>query len=263
MLEITAASLSRANRRIVHDVNLAVRPGSLLVLIGPNGAGKSTALRLLSGELESDEGSACLDGLALGHWHREALARRRAVLSQRVTLAFGFSVFDVVAMGRSPHPECGGAANRWIVRAALAAVDMLPFAARDYQTLSGGEQQRVQLARVLAQIWPDERRTSPCYLLLDEPVTGLDPAHQHAIISHAQCRARQGCGVLAVLHDLNLASQYADRVAIMRDGQIFHQGTPEEAFTAERIHAAFGVSSEISVHPRTHRPQLVMWAQQA
>src|SRR5699024_9013545 len=98
------------------------------------------------------------------------------------------------------------------------------------------------------------------YLLLDEPVTGLDPAHQHAVLSHARRRAKQGYGVLAVLHDLNLASQYADRIDIMCEGQVFFQGAPEETFTRERIHAAFSVSTDISVHPRTQRPQLVMWA---
>ncbi|MDN5865452.1 MAG: hypothetical protein L0I62_09630, partial [Gammaproteobacteria bacterium] len=103
-------------------------------------------------------------------------------------------------------------------------------------------------------------QTYPRYLLLDEPVTGLDPAHQHALLSHAQRRAKQGYGVLAVLHDLNLASQYADYVAIMRGGRIFYQGSPEDTFTRERIHAAFGVSADISVHPQTMRPQLVMWS---
>lgn len=262
MLTLDETTVSRSGRNILDRVSLEVRPGSLTVLIGPNGAGKSTALSLLSGELNPARGKASLDGIGLNHWHREALACRRAVLSQRITLAFGFSVFDVVAMGRSPHTECSRVTNRRIVRAALAAVDMLHFAARGYQTLSGGEQQRVHLARVLAQIWPEEKgENAPCYLLLDEPVTGLDPAHQHALLSHARRRARQGYGVLAVLHDLNLASQYADRVAIMREGRIFHQGVPKDIFTRERIHAAFGVSSDISVHPRTHRPQLVMWAQ--
>src|SRR5690625_3727144 len=98
MLSITAATVSRSGRHLVHEADLAVRPGSLLTVVGPNGAGKSTTLQLLSGELAADAGKASLDGLALSHWPREALARRRAVLSQRVTLAFGFSVFDVVAM---------------------------------------------------------------------------------------------------------------------------------------------------------------------
>ncbi len=261
MLTLTEATLSRSERPILDRVNLEVRPGSLLAVIGPNGAGKSTALKLLSGELRADDGRVCLDGVDLNHWHREELACRRAVLSQSITLAFGFSVFDVVAMGRSPHAECSRISNRRIVHAALAAVDMLHCARRDYQTLSGGEQQRVQLARVLAQIWPEETGSdAACYLLLDEPVSGLDPAHQHALLSHAQRRARQGYGVLAVLHDLNLASQYADYVAIMREGRIFCHGIPEEIFTRERIHSAFGVSSDISVHPRTRRPQLVMWS---
>lgn len=261
MLMLTDGSVSRSGRNIVDQANLEVRPGSLLVVIGPNGAGKSTALKMLSGELAPDKGAASLDGLPLVHWRREELARRRAVLSQRVSLVFGFEVFDVVTMGRSPHAECSRATNHRIARAALAAVDMLGFARRDYQTLSGGEQQRVHLARVLAQIWPEENGDKARYLLLDEPVSGLDPAHQHAVLSHARRRAKQGYGVLAVLHDLNLASQYADRVAIMREGRVFFQGAPEETFTRERIHSAFGVSSEISVHPRTRRPQLVMWAQ--
>ncbi|MDN5864541.1 MAG: ATP-binding cassette domain-containing protein, partial [Gammaproteobacteria bacterium] len=157
MLTISTASVTRSGRQILDRASLEVRPGSLLILIGPNGAGKSTALKVLSGELPVDAGRARLDGLDLAHWRRDELARRRAVLSQNVTLAFGFSVFDVVEMGRRPHSECSRIFNRRIVRAALAAVDMLDFSRRDYQTLSGGEQQRVQLARVLAQIWPEEK----------------------------------------------------------------------------------------------------------
>lgn len=243
---------------VLRDVNLKVQCGSLLALIGPNGAGKSTALKLLSGELAPTRGGASLDGMALAHWNETELARRRAVLSQRVTLAFGFSVLDVVLMGRRPHRRSDREANRRIARAALAAVDMQHLARRDYQALSGGEQQRVHLARVLAQVWPDN--SAPCYLLLDEPVAGLDPAHQHALLAHACRLAGQGFGVLAVLHDLNLASQYADRVAILRDGRVQFQGAPEAAFTTERIHAAFGVSAEVNVHPRTCKPQMVMWS---
>lgn len=260
MLEIITASVHRARRKIVQEASLALHPGSLLALIGPNGAGKSTALKLLSGELRADCGEARLDGLALAYWDRGELAQRRAVLSQGITLAFGFSVFDVAAMGRRPHAGCGREANHLITRAALATVDMFDLQERDYQTLSGGEQQRVQLARVLAQIWPYRDKTG--YLLLDEPVAGLDPAHQHAVLDHARRWAARGIGVLAVLHDLNLAAQYADRIAIMREGRILFQGGPEAAFTAERIHSAFGVPTEVRVHPRTRRPQMVMWAQE-
>lgn len=257
MLQTKNVTVRRGHRRVLENVDVAVTPGSMLALIGPNGAGKSTLLKVLSGELQQEAGEVNLDGIALQQWKRTELARRRAVLSQGVTLTFGFRVLDIVLMGRRPSFTVDRITDLDIAHATLNAVGMLAYRDCTYQHLSGGEQQRVHLARVLAQVW-DRSHDAP-YLLLDEPVAGLDPAHQHTLLKRARHCADAGYGVLVVLHDLNLASQYADRVAVLRNGHIVCQDEPETVFTPGRIHNVFGISADVTVHPRTCKPQLVMW----
>ncbi|MFT4047215.1 MAG: heme ABC transporter ATP-binding protein [Solimonas sp.] len=239
MLRLDAVSYVTAGRRIVDDLDLQVRPGKLLALIGPNGAGKSTALGLLSGRLPPSGGGATLDGQALADWPPELLAARRAVLSQRVQLAFGFSAAEVVMLGRSARAGRGDD-DRRIVAETLDAVCARHLASRSYLELSGGEQQRVQLARVLAQVW--DVRDAPAYLLLDEPEAGLDIAHQHFILHVARDLARQGYGIAVVLHDLNLAARHADDVAILHGGRLVDCGPAESALDAPRLSSVYGIA---------------------
>ena len=234
--------LSRGGRRVLREVSLRAQPGRLLVLIGPNGAGKSSLLGVLAGLLPPSLGRATLDGRSLTTWPPRELARRRAMLSQQVQLGFAFRVDEVVMLGRSPH-GAGSArvADRQAVDAALHAVQIVHLRQRNYLELSGGERQRVQLARVLAQVWDSDADDAPAWLLLDEPEAGLDIAHQHFVLQRARLLAQQGFGVIAVLHDLNLAARYADEIALLAQGRLLRHGSPTHALEPQTLSSVYGL----------------------
>lgn len=217
----------RRGGRLILDVPaFAVAGGALIGLVGPNGAGKSTLVRVLSGELRADRGGVTWDGVALARIAPGELARRRAVLPQASMLGFALRAEAVVRLGRIPH--AGRATRAEEARAVAAAMRLAgveAFADRIVQGLSGGEAQRVHLARVLAQLEgaPVERTA----LFLDEPTSSLDLAHAHAILRVAAERARAGGIVVAVLHDLAAAARWCDRVAVMAGGRVVASGTPE------------------------------------
>ena len=254
MMQATNLSYRSGPKTLLHDVSLAVRLGELLAVVGANGAGKSTLLRLLSGDLKPSTGEVLLAGQPLGQWLPAALARRRAVLTQQHTLALAFEVRELVLLGRYPH--FGGqptAHDHAVVAAALELVGLGHLAGRAYPTLSGGEQQRAQLARVLAQVWEAENG----FLLLDEPLTGLDLRHQHQTLAVARQLTRRGFGVVAVLHDLNLAAQYADQVLLLHQGRAVASGAPAEVFTPAYIHLSFGIDVALLTHPSLGYPLIV------
>lgn len=243
MIRADGIAVAAGGRRILDDVSVAVAPGELVVVLGPNGAGKSTLLGALAGDRRLEAGEVWLADRPLASWSRAERAERRGVLEQRASLESAFRVADVVQMGRAPHhtPE----RDALIVRAALVEVGMLGAAHRSYPTLSGGEQQRVQLARVLAQLWD----TDPCALLLDEPVAALDVAVQHDILRLASRRARQGAAVLVTLHDLNLAARYADRVVLLAQGRVVADGPPAAVLNPTTIEAVFGLTVSLLPDP--------------
>ncbi len=245
VLDVRNVHLGIGSRTVLHDVSLRARPGRLLVLIGPNGAGKSSLLSLMAGLRPPSSGDISLDGLSLARWAPERLARRRAMLSQKIQLGFGFRVEEVVMLGRSPHGKRSiNAADHATVNAALQAVQSAHLHGRNYLELSGGEQQRVQLARVLAQVW--NQQEGPCWLFLDEPEAGLDIAHQHHVLRHARSLVAQGYGVIAVLHDLNLAARYADEVALMANGRLVRCGSPAHALDAAVLSKVYGIALQHS-----------------
>lgn len=250
MLTATNTWVRIGTKVLLDDVSLALHPGEVLAVIGPNGAGKSTLLRTLSGELSPQSGRLVMNGRPLADWDARQAAKMRGVLPQASALAFRFSVLEVVLMGRSPHRQsCGHSNNSAIVWQALALTDTAHLAERVYTTLSGGERQRVQLARVLAQIW------EPCdplhrYLLLDEPTSALDLAHQHAVLAIARRFAdANAAGVLAILHDINLAALYADRIAVLHQGRLVAAGPPCQVLNRELIQEIFNYPVTISTHP--------------
>jgi|AraplaMF_Col_mMF_1032025.scaffolds.fasta_scaffold11864_3 iron complex transport system ATP-binding protein len=239
-LEARDVHLHYGERRVLQAVNLRAQPGRVLALIGPNGAGKSSLLGVLAGALQPSVGAATLDGVALERWPATELARRRAMLSQRVQLGFGFRTEEVAMLGRSPHGATSSrSADGRIVEEALKAAGAWSLFGRNYLELSGGEQQRVQLARVLAQIW--DCRDAPGWLLLDEPEAGLDIAHQHELLAQARQLAGQGFGVIAVLHDLNLAARYADDVALLAQGRLVRHGGREQVLDAPMLSKIYGL----------------------
>jgi iron complex transport system ATP-binding protein len=254
MVKATNLTYAIGPKTLLHHVALTARPGELLAVVGANGAGKSTLLKLLSGDLKPSAGEVLWEGKHLSEWGPAALARRRAVLTQQHTLALAFEVRELVLLGRYPHFGGQPTAHDYaVVSAALDLVGLGPLAGRAYPTLSGGEQQRAQLARVLAQVWEAEGG----FLLLDEPLTGLDLRHQHQTLAVARQLTRRGFGVVAVLHDLNLAAQYADQVLLLHQGRAVASGPPTEVFTPDYIQLGFGLEVELLTHPSLGHPLIV------
>lgn len=245
MLQALQLCCQRGHRRILEQVELALEPGEVLVVLGTNGAGKSTLLATLTGELAPSAGQVLLDQRPLASWSAQERARRMAVLPQSSVLAFAFEVQEVVAMGRMPHAS-GQRRDAEILREAMAAADVSHLATRSYLSLSGGERQRVHLARVLAQVWDSAEQGC---LLLDEPTASLDLAHQHLTLQQAREMASRGLAVLVVLHDLNLAARYADRLLLLHEGRVCAQGSPWEVLQVERLEQVFKVPVRVQPHP--------------
>jgi iron complex transport system ATP-binding protein len=238
-------------RGLLEGLSLELRPGQFHAVLGRNGAGKSTLLRLLAGELRPQSGEIQLNGRSLAAWTPRQRARQRAVLPQSESLRFGFTVEQVVGLGRFPCPQHRPEVERQIVLDALGMAGVAALAPRRYPSLSGGERARVQFARVLAQVWeplPPEEPDSgglPRYLLLDEPTASLDLAHQHGCLTQARRFAAGGAGVLAVLHDPNLALRYADAVSVLENGRLIGQGPTAQVLTRELLERTYGVGIEL------------------
>ena len=225
-------------RAVLRDVDLDLAWGSVTVVVGPNGAGKSTLLSVLAGDRRASTGTVTLDGRDLARWSGPQLARRRAVLTQEQEVTFGFTVREVVAMGRHPWTgEADLAADETVIHDALARTDVLHLADRPFRSLSGGEKARVSLARVLAQ------ETS--VILLDEPTAALDLRHTEEVLGVARTLARSGRCVVVVAHDLTLASAYADLLVIVDDGRIAAHGPPAQVLTPERIERTYGLAVDV------------------
>ncbi|MCS4277364.1 iron complex transport system ATP-binding protein [Mycetocola sp. BIGb0189] len=242
-------SLSFSGKPVLQDVSLRVLPGELHALIGPNGAGKSTLLAMLSGDRTPASGAVLLDGKNLGEWRPKELARERAVLTQDNTVTFPFTAAQIVEMGRAPWQRTPAEAeDERAIAEAVAQTDVAHLMDRTIPHLSGGERARVALARVLAQRAP--------IVLLDEPTAALDLRHQEDVLRIARDRARAGDAVVVVLHDLNLAAAYADRITLLSRGRIAASGTPSEVLTTARVEEVYGQRVEIIERP--DRPPLIV-----
>jgi iron complex transport system ATP-binding protein len=246
-VRIEQVSVRVDGRALLHDVSLRAQPGEVVALVGPNGAGKSTLLRVLAGDIDPSGGDAAICGKAPHAWKPKELARHRAVMAQDHAVAFSFTVREIVEMGRVPHDRSDD--DDAIVDAALRDGDVDALAERDATTLSGGELARTVFGRVLAQ------RTG--VVLLDEPTAALDLRHQERAMRVAARLAGEGCCVIVVLHDLNLAARYAHRVVMFADGQIVADGAPADVLTSERIHDVYRQDVRILAHPTTGSPLVV------
>ena len=249
--------LTRANKRLVDQVTLTFIPGKLTVLMGENGAGKSSLMKIASSEITPDSGTVALGDKSFTDWSRRDRAKCLAVLPQESNVAFMFSAFEVVLMGRSPH--CSGypnAIDREIADAALAKMGVAHLKNRLFPTLSGGERARVSLARVFAQLWQPVAKGTR-YLLLDEPVAALDIAHQHLVLDVArQFAHEEGAAVAVVLHDLNLAAQYADTVVLIKAGRVAANGSVADTLTEDILSQCFSTAIRRIAHPDDGRPLL-------
>lgn len=253
MLKATGLGCARGGCRILQEIDFTLAAGEVVAVLGTNGAGKSTLMATLTGELVAQAGSVELDGRALADWPASQRARRMAVLPQVSTLAFPFACEEVVALGRMPH-DTGLQRDHEIIDSALAAADVAHLRGRDYLTLSGGERQRVHLARVLAQLWD----VPAACLLLDEPTASLDLAHQQLTLAQARLVADRGGAVLVILHDLNLAARYADRILLLDRGRMLALGSPWQVLEAERIRSVFGVQVQVQPHPLQDCPLIII-----
>jgi iron complex transport system ATP-binding protein len=241
---IEARTLSkRAGRAtLLNGVNLSVAAGEMVAIIGPNGAGKSTLLRLLSGDIRPSAGDVHLKQRDIRLYAPRELAARRAMLSQHVNVTFPFTVEEIVLMGagdRSLH-EAGR-----LVDAALDEVGLAHFRERPLPTLSGGEQQRAHFARVLVQLACGETEHGPGLLLLDEPTSSLDLRHQIDLVEAARRRAANGTAVIAILHDLNLAIRFADRLIVLNGGRLAADGPRADIVTRETIRGIFEIDAVV------------------
>lgn len=240
---------------LVEDISLTVQPGSFQVVIGPNGAGKSTLLRLLCGELHPSRGSVTYGSEPVAGIPPWRLAGLRAVMPQSVRLAFPFTVAEVARIGLDGIGR--GLSRRdkqAILTDALRRADLLHLSARAYQSLSGGEQARVQFARVLCQLAAGRTLAPRQVLFLDEPTASLDLRHQSAILEAVDMLRRDNVGVLAILHDLNLAAAYADALLLLDGGRLAARGTPAEILRDDIIGAVFGVRWPVGRVPTVGQP---------
>ncbi|POT58338.1 heme ABC transporter ATP-binding protein [Citrobacter amalonaticus] len=245
---------SLQGRRLTDDVSLDLPGGEIVAILGPNGAGKSTLLRQLTGYLQPHSGHCTLLGRPLKEWSITGLAKTRAVMRQNSHMAFPFSVQEVIRMGRHPHRTRNPHDETAQI---MALCDCQDLASRNYRQLSGGEQQRVQLARLLVQLW--EAIPSPKWLFLDEPTSALDIHHQqHLFRLLRQLVNERQFNVCCVLHDLNLAARYADRVVLMDKGRVVDNGKPQEVLKQTALKALYGADITVINNPSADSPLIVL-----
>ncbi len=250
-LRADSVSFSIAGDDLLRNVSLDINGGELVAVVGPNGAGKTTLLRLLAGDAVPSSGELYLDERPIGDYSPRELARRRAVMPQSSYLPFLFTAREVVRMGRAPWEGERGEREHGAELAdrVMGLTDTREYAPRAYPTLSGGEQSRVTLARVLAQETP--------ILVVDEPTAHLDPRHQHLVLDLLHELASEGAAIIAVLHDLNLAAAYADRVALLHRGELVCCAHPDEALDPAVLKPVFGLDFVSQRHPDADRPVLI------
>lgn len=253
MIDVENLTVRLSHKPVVEDVSFVAKPGRLTAICGPNGSGKTTTVKAVSGEIRY-RGSARINGAEVSGLAPAELAAMRAVLPQASVISFPFTVREIVAMGLT----AGG--SRYAVRPdeavaqALAAVDLAGFDGRLYQELSGGEQQRVQLARVLCQIPDAQADGEPRWLFLDEPVSSLDISHQLTIMALARDFCRRGGGVIAVMHDLNLTALFADEMILLKGGRLAAAGAVREVMTDDNLLEVFGCRLRVNSIPSDDVP---------
>lgn len=245
MIDVQNVSLIIGKSFLVKEVSLMIRPGEFVVIMGPNGAGKSTLLKMMSGTILPTAGNILFKGEKISGYKTEVLARHRAVLSQHYHISFPLSVREMVMMGRYPyfknHPL---PMDEVIVDNQMDKMEISHLRDRNYHTLSGGEAQKVHMSRVLAQIG-DTSVTQEKLLLLDEPVSHLDIKYQHQLLQEAKSLCRKQVAVAAVLHDVNLALKYADKIFFMKGGHIIRTLSKNEPITAELLKEVFDMNAAI------------------
>ena len=247
MLNASDITVSLGRTQVLHGLGFRAKPGQVSAIVGPNGSGKTTLLRAMTGDVPYG-GTVTLNGRDTRDHKPWELAALRAVLPQSAVLAFPFTVIEVVRLGLQAGTS---AMQTEIPMDALARVGLAHYADRFFQELSGGEQQRVHLARVMAQVWQPQQGGIPRWLLLDEPVASLDIANQLEVMDIARSYAAAGGGVVAVMHDLNLTAMFADHVAILAAGRCLAAGSPDQVMTDGILSKAYGCTLRVNTPPQT------------
>ena len=253
-LSLKSVSLKLDNRQILKDVSLEINEGDIVSVIGPNGAGKSTLLNVLTGDISPDSGDIIYDNKQLNKISIQERAFTRSVMSQMQTLVFNFNVKDVVEMGWLQRGNSDFSSNFTMAfEAVTSECNVHNLVHRKFNSLSGGEQRRVHFARTLLQLWRPSQSNDPRYLLLDEPTANLDLSSEMLLMNILKARATSNVGILVILHDLNLASHFADKIAIMKDGEIKAFGKPEEVMTDDFLTSIYEVPIKVKYDPlRVH-----------
>lgn len=251
-IDFSELSLTLGNKTILKQASASIKAGEFTILLGPNGTGKSSLLKLISREWKT-KGDVSYFGRALNEWNPAHLAKHLGILPQHSNLTFAFTAKEVVELGGLNLHSCQKGIEK-IAHQNMEQTDVIHLADRQFPSLSGGEKQRVHLARVLTQLSQCEDK---CALLLDEPTSALDLGHQHKTLQLAKRMADRGAAVVAVIHDLNLAAQYGDRLIVLNRGEIAADGTPEQVLTPELIQSVYQWSVDVITHPTGHYPVVI------
>tara|TARA_B100001057_G_scaffold6704_1_gene6105 strand:+ start:3357 stop:4130 length:774 start_codon:yes stop_codon:yes gene_type:complete len=253
-INLKSVSLKLDDRQILKDVSLEINEGEIVSVIGPNGAGKSTLLNVLTGDISPDSGDTIYDNKQLNKISIQERAFTRSVMSQMQTLVFNFNVKDVIEMGWLQRGNSDFSSNfSMAFEAVTKECNVQNLVHRKFNSLSGGEQRRVHFARTLLQLWRPSQSNDPRYLLLDEPTANLDLSSEMLLMNILKARASSNVGILVILHDLNLASHFADKIAIIKDGEVKAFGKPEEIMTDDFLTSIYEVPIKVSYEPlRVH-----------
>ena len=251
LLELDSLSYKINNKQLIDDVSLKILDGEMVSVIGPNGSGKSTLIRLISTELDPSSGQIFFQGKLNNDWDSVDLALARSVLSQSNHLSFPFSVLDIVKMGLYPSKEHGNYDD--ICKTVLNIFDLNNYTDRNYITLSGGEKQRVQLARVIAQIWSKDKYENKL-LILDEPTSFLDINHQEILFSFLKDMNKKGLTIIMVLHDLNHAMINSNKVIMLKDANLVDFGKVRKVMNLDNLKKVFDVDLALINNKELNRP---------
>ena len=249
-IEAKNVYFQRGNSLVIKNIQMKIDTGEILGVIGPNGSGKTTLMNLLAGDFPASSGKILYENSDIGDCALIDRAKYRSVMSQNQGITFSYSVQEIIEMG---VVENIGFKTKFEVAQNLEKIicllDLGPFKHRDIRTLSGGEQKRVHLARALAQIWEDKAYLHPRFLLLDEPTSNLDLAHEIKVLDILKAEVRKGLGVMMIFHDLNLTAQFADKVILISDGSIAAFGTPKQVFRPKILESVYHLKMAVSQTP--------------